>query len=88
MSNNRTPPDWTKTGTLAGYADWIRKSSDAICVLIIRPQDSVFSVDPDCKPEDAGDLVESCLPRPVGNVETARIEKKQAARVEFGPNKE
>lgn len=84
----RTPPDWSKTGTVAGYADYLRKSSDAICVIVIRPHDSVFSVDERCKPEDARDLVEEYLPRLAGNVEQARQEKKQAARLELGPNRE
>lgn len=82
---SRTPPDWTRTGTVVGYADYLRKQSDAICVLVIRPHDSVFSVDPECKPEDAEDLVKQYLPWLAGKVEAARREKKQAARLELGP---
>ena len=84
----RKPPDWTKTGTAAGYADWLCKASDAICVLVIRPQDSVFSVDPRCKPEDAEQLVKDYVPRLAERVERTRREKKQAARLEFGPPEE
>lgn len=83
--SDRKPPDWTKTGTVVGYADYLRKSSDAICVLVIRPHDSVFSVDPGCKPEDAEQLVKDYLPRLAGKVEATRREKKQAARLELGP---
>ena len=80
---NRPPPDWTKTGTVCGYADHLRKSSDAICVLVIRPHDSVFSVDPNCKPEDAEQLVKDYISRLAEKVDHARREKKQAARLEF-----
>lgn len=84
----RKPLDWTKTGTVAAMSDWLRESSDAICVLVIRPHDSVFSVDPKCKPEDARDLVEMYVPRLAGRVEADRREKKQAARLELGENRE
>jgi cysteine synthase len=84
----KTPPDWTKTGTVAGYAEWLREKSDAICVLVIRPHDSVFAVDPRCKPEDAEGLVKDYIPRLAERVEQARSEKKQAARLELGPLQE
>jgi hypothetical protein len=80
--------DWTKTGTVAAMADWLRKSGDALCVLVIRPHDSVFAVDPRCKPEDAAERVLEYLPRLVGRVEADRREKKQAARLELGENRE
>lgn len=76
-------PDWTKTGTVAGYAEYLRKQSDAICVLVIRPNDSVFAVDPQCTPTDAGELCAEYLPRLMQRVEHARKEKKQAARLEL-----
>jgi cysteine synthase len=79
----RTPPDWTKTGTVAGYADYLRKQSDAICVLVICPHRSVFSVDPACAPEDAQRLVEEYVPRLAERVDLARKEKKAAARLEL-----
>jgi cysteine synthase len=81
----RKPPDWSKTGTVCGYAEWLRGASDAICVLVIRPHDSVFAVDPRCKPEDAEDLVKQYVPRLASRVEADRREKKQAARLELGP---
>jgi len=84
----RPPPDWTRTGTLVGFADSLRRNSDAICVLVIRPHDSVFSVDPRCKPEDAAERVLEYLPRLAGRVEETRRDKKQAARLELGPNRE
>lgn len=79
-------PDWTKTGTLVAYAEWLRSKSDAICVVVIRPHDSTFAVDPRCKPEDAQTLVERYIPRLAGAVNFARKEKKPAAaRLELGP---
>lgn len=81
--SNRTPPDWTKTGTVAGYADYLRKQADAICVLVICPHRSVFSVDPACAPEDAERLVKEYVPRLAERVDLARKEKKTAARLEL-----
>ena len=80
---SRTPPDWTKTGTVAGYAEYLRKQSDAICVLVIRPHDSVFAVDPLCAPADAEERVKEYVPRLAERVDLARKEKKQAARLEL-----
>jgi cysteine synthase len=85
---SKTSPDWTKTGTIAGYAEYLRKSGDAICVLVIRPHDSVFAVDPKCKPEDAEQLVIEYVPRLAARVEQARSEKKRAARLGLGENGE
>jgi cysteine synthase len=82
MSN---APDWTKTGTIAGYAEYLRKSGDAICVLVIRPHDSVFAVDPRCRPEDAEQLVRDYLPRLAERVNQARLDKKPAARLVLDP---
>ncbi len=78
--------DWTRTGTVAGYAEYLRKSADAICVLVIRPHDSVFAVDPGCPPAEAERLVTEYLPHLVGRVEADRREKKQAARFNRAAN--
>lgn len=81
-------PDWTKTGTLVAYAEWLRSKSDAICVLVVRPNDSTFAVDPRCRPEDAQQLVTEYLPRLAERVDLARKEKAKGARLEFGENRE
>lgn len=86
--SDRKPLDWSKTGTCAAMAKWLRESSDAICVLVIRPNDSVFSVDPKCKAEDAQQLVTDYIPRLAERVDLARQEKKPAARLELGPSPE
>ena len=84
----KAPPDWTRTGTIAGYAEYLRKQADAICVLVIRPHDSVFAVDARCAPADAEQLVKSYIARLAEQVEHARSEKKRAARLELGENRE
>jgi hypothetical protein len=78
-------PDWTRTGTIVAYAEWLRDKSDAICVLVVRPHDSTFAVDPRCKPADAEELVNQYLPRLSERVDQARLEKKKGARLELGP---
>jgi hypothetical protein len=83
-AKRRTPPDWSRTGTIAGFAESLRKNSDAICVLVIRPHDSVMAVDPQCKPEDAAERVIAYAPRLAQQAEQARREKKQAARLSGG----
>lgn len=57
-------------------------------MLVIRPHDSVLVVDPACKPEDVGELVLDYLPRLTSRVSYARKQKKNAARLELGPNLE
>lgn len=85
MSKER---DWMRTGTIVGYAEYLRKQGNAICVLVIRAHDSVFAVDPSCAPEDAQRLVEQYVPRLAGQVQNTRREKRQAARLELGENRE
>jgi len=59
----RKPPDWSKTGTVVGYADNLCKQAGALLVLVICPHRSVFSVAPDCSPAEAQRLVEQYVPR-------------------------
>ena len=54
-------PDWTKTGTVAGYAEWLRAKSDALCVVVIRPFSSVLAADPDLTPADCGERAAESL---------------------------
>ena len=85
MADGKYKPDWTRTGTVEGYAEYLRKSSDAICVVVIRRDDAVFAVDADCAPSDARSLVEERLVDLECNLNTARLEKKKAARVVMEP---
>lgn len=81
----RTPPDWTKTGTVEGYAEYLRKQSDALCVVVIRPFNSVLAADPALKVEDCGERLAEELPGLVLKLHEARAAKKKAARLEHGP---
>lgn len=78
-------PNWERTGTVEGYAEWLRSKSDALCVVVIRRDDAVFAVDLDCTPADARVLVELRLPDLEVNLKAARLEKKKAARVVMEP---
>jgi hypothetical protein len=77
--------DWTKTGTVEAMGEWLRSKSDAICVMVIRPDDLVFAIDPRCAPADAEALVLEHVTPLVRKVEQARQEKKRTARLELGP---
>ena len=83
----RKAPDWSRIGTVEGYAEYLRKRSGAICVMVIRPEDSVLAIDGLCAPGDAGELIAEYLPRLLERVEAARKEKR-AARLVMGPNRE
>jgi cysteine synthase len=83
-------PDWSKTGTVAGYAEWLRSKSDALCVVVIRPFNSVLAADPMLTPADCSKRLDEELPgllealtrsRDQGNKGT----RGNAARVEHGP---
>ncbi len=78
----KTAPDWTKTGTVAGYAEWLRAKSDALCVVVIRPFNSVLAADPLITPMDCGERLAEELPGLVMELRKARDEKKKAARIE------
>jgi len=82
----RTPPDWTKTGTLTGYAESLRKQSGAVLVLVIRPHDSVLRVAPDCAPKEAQRLVELYLPRLAERVDLERRGEAKDTRLVYEGN--
>lgn len=78
-------PDWSKTGTVVGYAEWVRSKSDALCVVVIRPFNSVLAADPLLTPADCAKRLAEELPGLLEALTAARAEKKKAARVEHGP---
>jgi hypothetical protein len=80
--------DWTRTGTVEAMGEWVRSKSDAICVVVIRPDDAVLLVDPRCAPADAEMLVADRLPALADAVEQARREKRKGGRVQLEPWKE
>jgi cysteine synthase len=84
----RPPADWTKTGTVVGYADWLRKKSDAICVVVICPDRNVLCVDPDCRPRDAQRMVEDRIGDLAIAVDRMRRGLSKDGRVELPPVEE
>ena len=65
------------THALEGAAEWIRKRSDATCVLVVRGRDYVFAVAEDVAPEAAYDAAQFVLPEAL-DLERARRREKQA----------
>lgn len=53
--------DMKPRSAVQGLAAWIGKGSGAIVVMVLRAEDHVFWVDPQCPPTDAADVVQSCL---------------------------
>lgn len=77
-------PDWSRTGTIVAYAEWLRKKAGAFAVIVVRRDDSALSSDPEIQPADVRDLVETACARLVDDIERARKEKRKAARAEYG----
>ncbi len=83
--SKRREPDWTKTGTVEGYAEWLRGKCDALCVVVIRPFSSVLAADPEITPADCGERLAEEFPGLILKLREARAEHKRAARVERVP---
>ncbi len=81
----KTVPDWTRTGTIVAYAEWLREKSGALAVMVVRRDDAALAAHPQVAPEDARDLIEDRIPGLAGDLEAARKEKRKAARLELGP---
>jgi hypothetical protein len=80
----RKTPDWTRTGTVAGYAEWLRKKSDALAVVVVRRDDAALAADPLLAPGDARELLLDRVPLCVADLAAARKEKRPAARLQLG----
>lgn len=48
----KPPRDWTRTGTIVAMADWLRRESGALAVIVMRPQDGALSMDDAIAPKD------------------------------------
>jgi len=81
MVDKRKPKDWTKTGTVAGYAEYLRKQSGAFAVVVVRRDDSVLAADLELAPTDVKGLVINHLSGLVQDLAIAREEKRKAARI-------
>lgn len=74
--------DLTSTHSLEGAAEWLRKRSDALLVLVIRGQhhgdcvaDVAFATDPTLRPEEVLDMVDAAMPELVESMTKLRAEK-------------
>jgi hypothetical protein len=85
---NGKAPDWTRTGTIVGYAEYLRKQSGALCVVVIRRDDAALVADPLLAPSDARELVDTRMVDLEFDLAAARREKRKGARVELGPLQE
>jgi hypothetical protein len=78
-------PDWTKTGTVVAYAEWLREKSGALAVVVVRRDDAALAADLTIKVADVGERIMDDLPALVLDLPKARAEKRKAARLERGP---
>lgn len=76
--------DLTSTHSLEAGAEWIRAKAGALCVVIVRVNDSVLAADPGLAAGDAEELVNGYMIKLARDLETARREKRRAARLELG----
>lgn len=80
---SRKPLDWSKTGTIVAMSKWLRDSSDAIAVVIVRRDDAALVVHADCSPADAMDLLAERLPQLATDLSRARKDGRPGGRVEL-----
>lgn len=81
------PWDLTSTRSLSAAARWIRKGSDALLVLVIRPDDVAFDADPRLAPMDAINTVRDELPSLLQHLiheRAKRTESRGGAKGEAG----
>jgi hypothetical protein len=86
--SQRSQPDWTRTGTIVAYAEWLREKSGALAVVVVRRDDAALAADTQLAPADAKDLIDDRVSTLVWDLEAARKEKRKAARLELGPLRE
>jgi hypothetical protein len=72
--------DLTSTHSLEGAAEWIRKQSSALLVLVVRPADVAFAVDPAIRLLDALTMVEVAMPELEKSVTEQRARKARGER--------
>jgi hypothetical protein len=71
--------DLTSLHSLEGAAEWIRKNSDALLVLVVRREDIAFAVHEDVRPFEAIQMVELVLPATQAQLEERREEARLKA---------
>ena len=68
--------DLTTSSGMSSAAAWLRKSGDAVVVVVIRAEDVAFSVDPRVAPRDAIELLKQELPALMEHLQSDRAKKK------------
>ncbi len=71
--------DLTSLHSLEGAAEWIRKSAGATLVLVVRPNDVAFAVDPQVAPTAAREMVELIMPEVQAQLDQKRAYAKDMA---------
>lgn len=71
--------DLTSLHSLEGAAEWIRKNAGAQLVLVVRPGDVAFAVDPAISPGDAKQLVVNELDAVVEHLAQQRMAARDRA---------
>lgn len=73
--------DLTSERSLDAAAEWIRKNSDALLVLVVRGKDVAFAVDQRVAPQDALTAVEVAMPEIVTKLEAQRTAARCQANI-------
>lgn len=71
--------DLTSLSSLQSAAEWIRKGSGGLLVLVVRAEDIAFAVDPQIAPADAKDMVEFVMPSVQAQLEQQRMAARDLA---------
>jgi hypothetical protein len=72
--------DLTSKNSLDACAEWVRSGSDALLVLVVRPNDFSFAVHKEIAPHDAADMVESMLQDLALQLASERNAAREAAK--------
>ena len=71
--------DLTSTHSLESAAEWLRKKSDALVVMVVRRKDYALAVHADLAPTDGAELVRDLLPAMVEDTNRARKARREKA---------
>lgn len=69
--------DLASLHSLEGAAEWIRKQSDALLVLVVRAEDVAFAVHPEVAPRDAEDMVQIAMEGVPERLKQQRAERRR-----------
>jgi hypothetical protein len=71
-------PGWDLTSirSLEAACEWLRKGAGAQLVIVVRPGDVAFALDPGIKPADAVTMVEVAMPDGMRDMEERRLQAK------------